>query len=502
MEPKVFIKHVADYLTELSIPFRLDFKSDLLVNTSFKTKDESDDDVFIVISLLVDEFKKNVQIYERVRIKDIDVNLKDYANTIIKPDSNDNEIPISVIIEKIQELAVALGYTLSKTNDIKKTQYPETLKSSKAISTSKKPSKVIPTSKKPSGLILVAVVALVVVAAVVVFILKKPQSQSPTLGSTSDSAVVSAGVSEKDLGNIMNGQYYFATDTHIFYSSFDTNNKSHIYSAKKNGSDLKSIFNGFGWSLVVIDDWLYFSGNQGDQIDGTYHIFRIKTDGSKLEEINDRYSYGMFLYGDYLYYMTSNIDYPNSMSVARSKLDGSNKEILFDYGYSPVVYKKLLYHFDNQGNLIQTKPDGTEPKVLITAEVRSYAISNDKIVYNDFANNIKVANLDGSNVKTIRQSHNEEILNVNTYNGRIYFSEYDPNFNYSIYGYDYTIYSCKMDGSDEKAIFSSTSYGIYMNIVNNKLMLMDYTKATDANVMSAIIKVMNLDGSNVQIMDR
>ena len=59
-----------------------------------------------------------------------------------------------------------------------------------------------------------------------------------------------------------------------------------------------------------------------------------------------------------------------------------------------------------------------------------------------------------------------------------------------------------MYGSDEKAIFSSTSYGIYMNIVNNKLMLMDYTKATDANVMSAIIKVMNLDGSNVQIMDR
>lgn len=492
MEPKVFVKNVADYLTELSIPFRLDFKSDLLVNTSFKTNDESDDDVFLVISLLVDELRKTVQIYERVRIKDTDVNLKDYANTFIKPDTNDNEIPISVIIEKIQKLAVALGYTLIKTNDIKQTQFPETFKSSK----------VIPTSKKPSALILVAAVALVVVVAVVIFVLKKPQSQSPTLGSTSDSAVVSAGVNEKDLGNIMNGQYYFATDTHVFYSSFDTNNKSHIYSAKKNGSDLKSIFNGFGWSLVVIDDWLYFSGNQGDQIDGTYHIFRIKTDGSKLEEINDRYSYGMFLYGDYLYYMTSNIDYPSSMSVARSKLDGSNKEILFDYGYSPVVYKKLLYHFDNQGNLIQTKPDGTDQKVLITAEVKSYAISNDKIVYNDFANNIKVANLDGSNVKTIRQSHNEEILNVNTYDGRIYFSEYDPNFNYSIYGYDYTIYSCKMDGSDEKALFSSTSYGIYMNIVNNKLMLMDYTRATNADVMSAIIKVMNLDGSNVQIMDR
>ena len=32
-----------------------------------------------------------------------------------------------------------------------------------------------------------------------------------------------------------------------------------------------------------------------------------------------------------------------------------------------------------------------------------------------------------------------------------------------------------MDGSDEKSVFSSVSYGIYINLVDNKLMMMDYT---------------------------
>ena len=54
----------------------------------------------------------------------------------------------------------------------------------------------------------------------------------------------------------MSGHYFH--EDYIFYSSYDTNNESHIYSVKKDGTDLQPIFDGFGWSLVVIDDWLYF----------------------------------------------------------------------------------------------------------------------------------------------------------------------------------------------------------------------------------------------------
>ncbi len=320
--------------------------------------------------------------------------------------------------------------------------------------------------------------------------------------SQTESAVVSTGVKTSDLGNIMNGQYYFSTDQYVFYSSFDTNNKAHIYSVKKDGTELKPIFDGFGWSLVVIEDWLYFSGNQGAEIDGTYNIFRMKLDGSQLEKINDQYSYGMFFYDNYLYYMKSNDEHQSSMSICRSSIDGSSEEVLFPLGYSPVIHKNQLYYFDNIGNMFRTKPDGTEPQVLLTAAVKSYVLSEDKIVYFDHNSDIYICDLDGENNKLIRSAKNAPINNINAYEGRIFFSEYDTNFNYSAYGYDYTINSCKMDGSDEKEVFSSVSYGIYMNLVNDKLMLMDYALNPSSSVMNAVIKIMNLEGGNVNTLAR
>jgi len=330
------------------------------------------------------------------------------------------------------------------------------------------------------------------------------QSASVSSVSTkpSDSAIVSAGVQLLDLGNILNGQYYFATDEYVFYSSFDINDKAHIYSVKKDGTEHKAIFDGFGWSLVVIEDWLYFSGNQGAAIDGSYNIFRMKFDGSQLERINDQYSYGMFLYGDYLYYMKKNSNNQDSLSICRSSIDGKNEEVLFPNGKSPLVHNNKLYYFDNQGNMYRTDPDGKNPKVLLTATVKFYVLSGEKIIYNDFDNNIYICDLDGGNNKLIRSSKGTMIYCVNVYDGRIFFSEYDTNFNYSAYGYNYTIKSCKLDGSDEKSVFSSVSYGIYMNLVNNKLMLMDYTLNSSSNIMNAAIKVMDLDGSNATMLTR
>lgn len=523
MDKNSFIKHVTEYLADHNIPYRLDFKSDISINTSFKSEDDlEDDDVFLLIALLIDMAKGTVFAYERVRANNHEITDPTvYANIMIKTSLDDEaKLPISKIMEKIETIARSLEFSFVKTSNLTNAQYPV------VTPIIKQPIK----SKKPMGLIIIGVVALISVAVVIGLLLNKngkvlspdeliadnPSSEvnddentgtsgndsiTGISGSSTDSAVVSSGVDETDLGNIMNGQYYFATDKQIFYSSFDTNDKAHIYSSKIDGSELKPIFDGFGWSLVVIDDWLYFSGNQGEVIDGTYHIFRMKLDGSSIEKINDRYSYGMFLYGDYLYYMTSSIDYPDSMSIARSALDGSNKEILFDYGYNPLIYKDQLYYYDNQGNMFKTEPDGSNPVVLITAAVKSYSISGGKIIYNDFSNNINVCDLDGSNNKVIRNSQGIDILSVNVYDGRVFFSEYNTEFNYTAYGYDYTIFSIKLDGSDERSLFTSVSYGIYMNIVNDKLMLMDYT-LSESGVMSAIIKVMNLDGSNVNVMNR
>ena len=371
--------------------------------------------------------------------------------------------------------------------------------------------------KTPVGTI--ALVSVLVVGAIIGvavlgknFLGKKPDPTTASNATTTtaaalptvltNSAIVSAGVDMSDLGNITNGQYYFATDKKVFYSDYDTNDTAHIYSANKDGTGLKTIFDGFGWSLVVFDDWLYFSGNQGKEIDGTYNIFRVKLDGSQLQKLNNEYSYGMFFYNNYLYYMKRNPDYQDKMSICRSSLDGKNEEVLFPFGNSPLVFENQLYYFDNQGNMFRTKPDGKDPQVLLTAAVKAYVLSDEKIVYVDYNNSINTCDLDGKNNKTVVSSNTLPILNVNAYDGRIYYSEYEEDFDYTAYGWNYTIKSCKMDGSDKKSVFSGVSYGIYMNLVNNKLMLMDYVRDPSSQIMNAVIKVMNLDGSNQSTLAR
>ena len=179
-----------------------------------------------------------------------------------------------------------------------------------------------------------------------------------------------------------------------------------------------------------------------------------------------------------------------------------NEEILFPNGNSPIVYQNFLYYHDNQGNMFRTRPDGTDPEVILTAAVETYVISDDKIIFNDHDHNIFSCDLDGKNLKLVRGTAGVPINRVNAYNGRVFFSEYNPDFNYTAYGFNYTVKSCRMDGSEEREVFSSVSYGIYMNLVDNKLMMMDYVMNATSGVMYASIKVMDLDGNNVDVLAR
>ncbi len=114
----------------------------------------------------------------------------------------------------------------------------------------------------------------------------------PGPGTDTFSAVVSEGESADELGNIANSPYYFRTEDYIFYSCYDENNKAHIYRVDRDGKNFMSIFDGFGWSLLVIDNKLYFCGNQGDTVDDTYNMFRMNLDGSGLETIVGEYCKG------------------------------------------------------------------------------------------------------------------------------------------------------------------------------------------------------------------
>lgn len=313
-------------------------------------------------------------------------------------------------------------------------------------------------------------------------------------GENINSSQVSEGVNLDDLGNILNGQYYFNSGDSIYYSSFDESGNAHIYMISDGVT--KIIFDGFGWSFSLKGDYLYFSGNEGVSIDGTYNLFRMKVDGSSYERINSSYCFNMSFYKDWLYYIKST---EGGYSLYRSDLDGQNEtKIVEGSSYMGIIYEDMLYYLSDN-SIYRANPDGTDSKLLISY-VNQFIIGMGKIIYTDTNYNIKTSNVDGSSVRVVRYNNSETISRINSYENTVYYviGSSSPTSGYS---YSYTLYSINLDGTNDKTIYSGVSYGYYINIVDDKVYALDYNLG-DSGHFEAITKSMNLDGSNVQTIYR
>ena len=322
-------------------------------------------------------------------------------------------------------------------------------------------------------------------------------------GGTSKSSVVSKGVNTDDLGNIMNGQYYFDDGTNQYYASFDTNNASHIYKITKGSSTAASIFDGFGWSLVVNNGWLYFSGNKGTKIDGTYNLFRMKTDGTGLENINSGYCYGMNIYNKYLYFVSRPTKDSNESYIYRSDLDGKNQTVVTKGTiYTFIVFETKLYYIDSAGDLYCAKDDGTGAVKISTEAIDDFVIGNGKIVYQSAEGAIKVMGIDGKNLVAVRPAGAKPIGSLNSYKSSILYAEYDKEEVTGTYANNYYLHSVNFDGTGDTLIYQSLSYGIFVNALNNKIFVLDYAKNPTTGAMPAIARTMDLTGKNVKDLFR
>ncbi len=316
------------------------------------------------------------------------------------------------------------------------------------------------------------------------------------------SSVVSIGVNRDDLGNIVNGQYFFDDGQNQYYSSFDENNVPHIYKTDGSGK-ATPIFDGFGWSLVVHNEWLYFSGNKGTAIDGSYNLFRIKTDGSETQQINKGFCYNMSFYKEWLYYIKKSSYTSADMSFYRSDLDGGNEQvIILDASNCSIIFKEKIYFIDKNGAICSAEPDGTDKAIVINDIVKFFIIGNGDIIYIDNDSNIKTAKIDGSNIKTVKQATNRSLYNINSYKDTIFYTYYDSQFLADRSAFKYYLNSIKFDGSSDKQIYEGISYGIYINVVNNKAYVLDYAVDPDSGVMVAIARNMNFDGKSVNDLIR
>ena len=317
---------------------------------------------------------------------------------------------------------------------------------------------------------------------------------SNTSVDNTKSSQVSKGVNLDDLGNIMNGQYYFTHGDNTYYSSYDQNSNAHIY-MMTNGTT-KTIFNGFGWSFAVKGDYLYFSGNEGAKIDNTYNLYKMKLDGSSYEKINSSYTFNMNFFRDWLYYIK--VD-SSEYYLYRSDLDGKNEKKMFDkQSYDGIIYENILY-YSIDDVVYRANPDGTNSTQVLSS-VYQFIIGGGKIIYVDKSYNIKTTDIDGKNEKIVRPTDGQTIYKINSYKDNIYYiivgsSTVDG------YAYPYTLYSIKTDGTNDKSIYTSTSYGYYINIVNDKVYALDYNRGS-SGYYETIAKSMNLDGTNVTTLYR
>jgi hypothetical protein len=325
-----------------------------------------------------------------------------------------------------------------------------------------------------------------------------------TLVNEYGSSMVSEGVNLDDLSNIVNGQYYFDDGINQYYSSFDKNSLPHIYQKNINSGDTKIIFDGFGWSFVMHDGWLYFSGNQGTAIDGTYNLFRMKPDGSNLEHLNNTYCYSMHFYDKGLYYLKKSSWGDATSDVYRSSVDGKNEELIVSgiRGYS-IVYNNKLYYLGGDYYIYEANPDGSNKKQILSEMVYVFVIGQGKIIYIDNNYNIKTSRIDGSDVKTVKETDGKEISTVNSYKDTIFYVKYNSTvFDYESYSYPYELYSIKINGTNDKKIYESTSWGFYINVIKNKLYVLDYAIDSNNMVLTAIIKNMDFDGSGIKELYR
>lgn len=355
--------------------------------------------------------------------------------------------------------------------------------------------------------IILIILGIIILIIVIPLISKKDNPKDIKKDNTNNikSSVVSEGVKEDDLGNIVNGQYFFDDGINQYYSSFDKSGNPHVYVKNNASKETKTIFDGFGWSFVVNDGWLYFSGNTGTKIDGTYTLYRIKTDGTKLEHIMDKYTVNMNFYKEWLYYNRKPDYDSNISSIYRSLPDGTNEEEIVSgvntAGLS-VVFDDKLFYLDSNNEMYKSNPDGTLKEKLINEKVMFFVIGKGRVIYIDENNNIKSCNSLGKDINIIRPNNNIKINKINSFEDTVLYITYDENFNNEKYAWKYNINTINIDGSNDIKVYEGYSFGFYINILNNNIYVLDYTYNSTFGKMVDITRNMNMDGTNLQDLYR
>lgn len=331
-----------------------------------------------------------------------------------------------------------------------------------------------------------------------------PSVETSTSESSADISglVISEGISPDDNGNIVNGQFYFQKGDEIFFPNYDIDAKAHIYRYDTANGTCNAIFNGYGWSLVVFDGWVYFAGNESAEIDGNYYLYRVRADGSEVQRMNDYYNYALNIYQGSLYYVRGDVSDETNLFYCKSELDGSGEVILMNLpSGNYAFYNNYLYYVADNYTLCQANPDGSASQVILD-DCSYFIVTGGQLVYNDYDGNIMTADLSGNNRQLVLATGEYPIYSLNAYNQTIYYTLVDETYDEAYRAFNYGLYSIAPDGTANTLLYSGMSYGTYVNIANDRIFVIDFAQDPNTGYMPAIARSMALDGSDVQDLPR
>lgn len=147
-------------------------------------------------------------------------------------------------------------------------------------------------------------------------------------------------------------------DDWMYFFDVDADDEEHIYKMKTDGSDLQIIFDGRADHMIVDGEWIYFQNYFEDKA-----LYKMKTDGSDVQLMVDTWIEALNVADGWIYY----VDHSDK-SLYRIKTDGSEKQLICSDNASDVnIIQDYIYYRINGDNtkcLYRIKIDGSERQVF------------------------------------------------------------------------------------------------------------------------------------------
>jgi hypothetical protein len=259
------------------------------------------------------------------------------------------------------------------------------------------------------------------------------------------------------VGNIVNRGFAAVQGDWIYYcnSTFFSTSLDRV---RTDGTQKTQLLDDFIMYLNVMDDWIYFSTEEG--------LYKVRTDGTERALIVNDWAGDVSVIGDWIYYRNRS----DSSKLYKIRTDGSQRiKLNDDFSESINVVGDWIYYSVPTNGIYKIRTDGTERTKLSDDSSAQLIVADDWIYYltTKFENGIFVERgifkiCTNGTQKT--QLVDDFVMCLNVIDDWIYFFTYIYDEDWSIV--EQGIFKIHIDGTRRTRIFEIARYDFPIYAIN------------------------------------